>query len=107
MINYDWQLNRVDIQYLPETNEAQLMEIHWGCRATDDADPDNPVSAVGSIGVVDENYIYPAATVKNVTKQQVFQFLNNKLGHEKERIKQNLAAQLAVHSLTNSFVPTD
>jgi hypothetical protein len=107
MINYNWHLNNVDLKYLPETNEAQILEIHWGCIATDDADPDNPISAVGSVSVADDNYIFPAATVKNATKQDVFQWLNNKLGDEKEQIKDNLAGQLAARSLVDSFVPVD
>ena len=106
MINYEWHLHNVDIRYLPDTQEAQLIEIHWGCRATD-TDTDETVSGAGSINVEDENYIYPAATVKTVTRSQIFQFLNNKLGDERAEIEANFAQQLAARSLKDSFVPTD
>lgn len=106
MITYEWHLNKVDIRYLPDTSEAQLIEVHWGCVATD-SDTQEQASAVGSIGVEEEGYIYPAATVKNATKAQIMQFLNNKLGDEKQKIKDNLAGELAARGLDDSFVPVD
>ena len=106
MITYDWTLHQVDIKYLPATSEAQLLEIHWECRATDDVSGES-VKAVGTIGVEDENYIFPAATIKNTTKAQVFQWLNNKLGDEKQKIKDNLAGQLAALGTEDNFVPID
>ena len=105
-ITYDWKLNLVEFAYLPETSEAQIMDIHWGCRATD-SDSGESVKAQGTISVVDDNYIFPAAAVKNATKQQVFQWLNNKLGDEKQKIKDSLAGQLAALVVSDSFVPVD
>lgn len=106
MINYVWKLNRVNITYLPQTSEARIDEIHWGCTATD-TDTNESVGAVGSIDVIEENYVFPASTVKNATKAQVFQWLNNKLGDEKAAIEANLANQLAANVLNDSFIPAD
>ena len=108
MINYNWHLRQVDIKYLPDTQEAQLLEVHWSCVAVDDQDPENLVaSSYGSIGVEDMNLIAPAATVKNATKAQVMQYLNTKLGDEKQKIKDNLAGRIAALGGTDSFVPVD
>lgn len=106
MINYQWSLNLVEFDYLPQTSEAQLTEVHWGCVATD-SETGATVDAVGSVNVKDEGYIFPAATVKRVKKAQVFQFLNNKLGDEKDEIKATLARRLAAQAIKDSFVPED
>lgn len=105
-VTYEWHLNNVDIRYIPSTTDAQILAIHWGCRATDE-DTGDSVKGVGSISVEDENYIFPAATIKNTTKTQVFQWLNTKLGDKKEEIKDSLAAQLAVQQEQDDFVPID
>lgn len=105
-ITYEWHLNNVDIQYIPDTNDAQITRIHWGCSALDE-DTQTLVDAVGVIDVTDENYVYPASTIKNTTKTQVFQWLNNKLGDEKDEIKANLATELAEKLGKDYFTPID
>ena len=106
MINYTWNLNGVDFSI--SGTDAHIQTIHWGCVAIDSDDPEELfASAVGSISVADENWVFPVSTVKNTTKTQVMQWLNDKLGDEKQKIKDNLAGEIGAKSVMDSFIPVD
>ena len=87
---YKWTINALDAKISQDGNDNVVYTIHWGYTASDDSDPVNSVSSIGTYGVeYDADNFTP---YKDLTEAKVISWLE--AGLDVDSMKSNLDSQI-------------
>ena len=87
---YKWTINALDAKISQDGNDNVVYTIHWGYTASDDSDPVNTASSIGTYGVeYDADNFTPYA---DLTEADVISWLE--AGLDVDSLKSNLDSQI-------------
>ena len=87
---YKWTINALDAKISQDGNDNVVYTIHWGYTASDDSDPVNTASSIGTYGVeYDADNFTPYA---DLTEADVISWLE--AGLDVDSMKSNLDSQI-------------
>jgi hypothetical protein len=87
---YKWTINALDAKISQDGNDNVVYTIHWGYTASDDSDPVNTASSIGTYGVeYDADNFTPYA---DLTEANVISWLE--AGLDVDSMKSNLDSQI-------------
>jgi hypothetical protein len=87
---YKWTINALDAKISQDGNDNVVYTIHWGYTASDDSDPVNMASSIGTYGVeYDADNFTPYA---DLTEADVVGWLE--AGLDVDSMKSNLDSQI-------------
>lgn len=87
---YKWTINALDAKISQDGNSNVVYTIHWGYTASDDSDPVNTASSIGTYGVeYDADNFTPYA---DLTEEQVIGWLE--AGLDVDSMKASFDAQI-------------